>query len=360
MVPGSIPRMMRSKSFTCCSVVNVNYWVIAIPSQGYLQNKAIPLKPAQLYHPKVLNTVKVLLLLLTFGFIFYKLFYAYHLETLIRDFTFSWSPMKSVMLASATLLMCMNWMLEAGKWQLLINKKEPVDYRMALRAVLSGVALSIITPNQVGDFAGRVLHLKQLDKIKGALVTVIGHTAQVIMTIAFGLFGFTWLLHAQGHLSTELAALIYVASSVLIITALILFTHIHLIGRIAVFPKLVPYLQVFSGYTRGELGIVLLYALLRYLIFIFQYLLLLRVFGVVLTPVQSLCCIIGTLFAQSFVPSFILVEIGMRGASALFFFSLYSSHVTGILLSAYSLWIINLMLPALLGLWFILKMRFGK
>jgi hypothetical protein len=117
---------------------------------------------------------------------------------------------------------------------------------------------------------------------------------------------------------------------------------------------------VFSFYTRNELLQVLILSFLRYLIFIVQYVLLLHFFGIELSITQSVYCIITTLCAQSFIPSFLLVEIGMRGASALFFFTLFTNNVGGVLLSAYSLWIINLMLPALFGLWVILKLRFTK
>jgi hypothetical protein len=39
------------------------------------------------------------------------------------------------------------------------------------------------------------------------------------------------------------------------------------------------------------------------------------------------------------------------------FFSLYSLNQEGILLAAYSLWIINMLFPAILGMYFIYKVR---
>lgn len=251
-------------------------------------------------------------------------------------------------------------MLEATKWRLLINKNEAISFINSLKAVVSGIALSIITPNQIGDFAGRVLHLKKFDKLKGSLVTVIGHTAQVIMTLAFGLFAFIWFFHSQHKISEEFASTLNIISFILIVLSIIAFLNIHVISKITKHSKLTPYLNVFSFYTRNELLQVLILSFLRYLIFIVQYVLLLHFFGIQLSITQSVCCIITTLCAQSFIPSFLLVEIGMRGASALFFFTLFTDNAAGVLLSAYSLWIINLMLPALFGLWVILKLRFAK
>ena len=318
------------------------------------------MKLEQLYHPKVLNTAKFLLLLVTFVFIFYKLFYAYHLEQLVENYHFEASGTKLFSLAFAICFMFFNWLLEAAKWKLLINKNEEISFLDSVKAVVSGIALSIITPNQIGDFAGRIIHLKKFNKIKGSLVTVIGHTAQVIMTLAFGLFAFIYMLHSQGKLTDTISLWLYVLSMISIIIAVIGFINIRFVSKISISKKIAPYLDVFSFYTKTELVKVLMYSFLRYSIFIVQYVLLLHFFGVEISLLSSVCCIIATLCAQSFVPSFLLIEIGMRGVSALFFFSMFTNNSAGVLLSAYSLWIINLMLPAFYGLVVIVNHKFKK
>ncbi len=318
------------------------------------------MKLEQLYHPKVLNTAKFFLLLVTFVFIFYKLFYAYHLEQLIENYHFEINDSKLTALIFAVVLMFCNWLLEAGKWRLLINKNEKISFMHSVKAVVSGIALSIITPNQIGDFAGRIIHLKKFDKIKGSLVTVIGHTAQVIMTLAFGLFAFIFILHAQHKISDQVSLVTTLVSILSIVIAIYAFLNIHLISRISFSKKIKPYLEVFSFYTKNELLKVLIFSFLRYSVFIIQYVLLLHFFGVEISLITTVCCIIATLCAQSFVPSFLLIEIGMRGASALFFFTIFTNNSAGVLLSAYSLWIINLMLPAFYGLIVIVNHKFKK
>jgi hypothetical protein len=304
--------------------------------------------------------MKIVLLVSVFGFIFYKLLYAYHLDELIDRFAFQWDATKVLLLVATCILMLINWMLEASKWRLLITKNESLSFWSSLKAVLSGVALSIITPNQIGDFAGRVLHLKKFDKIKGSLVTVIGHTAQVIMTIAFGGYGFIWFFHAQGKVHTDLVCWLNSIFFLLIISSIIGFLNLHIISKITQSLKFKPYLDVFGLYNRNELLQVLVFSFLRYIVFVVQYVLLLNFYNVEITLEQSISCIVAMLLAQSVVPSFLLVEIGMRGASALFFFTFYTQNVTGVLLSVYSLWIINLMFPALIGIMAIVNLRFKK
>jgi len=50
----------------------------------------------------------------------------------------------------------------------------------------------------------------------------------------------------------------------------------------------------------------------------------------------------------------------MRGASALFFFTIFTPQTPNILLSAYTLWIINLMIPSFYGLYSIILLRIKK
>jgi len=50
------------------------------------------------------------------------------------------------------ILAFLNWGLEAKKWQVLIKNLEPLNYFVALKGVLSGVTLSLNTPNRMGEY----------------------------------------------------------------------------------------------------------------------------------------------------------------------------------------------------------------
>lgn len=310
--------------------------------------------------------VKALLALLTIGFIIYKLFGAYKIDEKFSSFTFTFSLANTFILTAVILLMAVNWGFETAKWQLLVNRYEKLSYLHSLKAIFSGVTLSIITPNQIGDFAGRVIHLQTLNKIKGSLVTVIGHTAQVIITGIFGMYAllaFAAQIDYNIYLKWKVIAAIIFVIHVIVIW---LFIHISLLYKYlnlnVRFKKYEQYIQVFNAYSKSQLAKLLLYSCIRYIAFLSQYVLLLYFFGVNIGLLNSIIGVISVFCIQSIVPSFILLDIGLRGASALFIFGELSGYDKGIelgvLLSAYSLWIINMMLPALLGLYFILKQRF--
>ncbi len=330
-------------------------------------------------YQKLIKAAKFAVLLVTSLFIIYKLVYRYKINKLFQQFSAGEQLNSYLFLIAALILVLLNWGLESVKWQKLINKYEPLTFSASYKAVLSGVCLSIITPNQIGDFAGRVIHLQILNKIKGSLVTVIGHTAQVLITCFFGLFAL-WnlviIIQNKGVQFTEninwSIDLIETASPfytyfipVLFILLMVLSTWIYLnmqtvyvyFKKFAWIVKLEKYVQVFEAYSPRELFVVLGISFVRYLVFLLQYYLLLVFFNVEIPPLYAVCCIIATFCVQSIVPSFFLLEIGLRGASALWFFGMFSNQTPGILMAAYSLWIINMMLPALLGMWFIYKVK---
>ncbi len=310
--------------------------------------------------------VKALLAFFTIGFIIYKLFGAYKIDEKFSSFTFTFSFSNSIILLAVILLMGLNWGFETAKWHLLVNRYEKLSYANSLKAIFSGVTLSIITPNQIGDFAGRIIHLQTLNKIKGSLITVIGHTAQVIITGVFGMYAllaFGAQLDYNIYLKWKIIALVMFIIQVIVIW---LYIHIHLLYKYlnlnTWFKKYQHYIQVFNAYNKTQLAKLLLFSCIRYIAFLSQYVLLLYFFGVNIGLVNSIIGVISIFCIQSIVPSFILLDIGLRGASALFIFGELSNYDKGIelgvLLSAYSLWIINMMFPALLGLYFILKQRF--
>lgn len=315
------------------------------------------MKAEQAYFKKITLILKIILLPITFGFIFYKLIYAYHLGDLLSQITFVWDKTTLLIICCNILLMGVNYAIETAKWHLLTKENEGASYWQSFKGVLAGVALNIITPNQLGDFVGRVMFLKNFDRVRGTLITVISHTSQVILTAVFGLFALIWIAPKQHLLAQDVAnVLVYVLLGLTLMT-IVGYINIRIFAKLKIAQRFREYLDVFEKYTQRELGLLMMYSLIRYVVFVIQYLLFLSLFKVDVSITEALACMMAAMLTQSFLPSFILVEIGIRGASALWFFSLFTNQVTQVLLSAYSVWMVNLMLPGLLGLFFILKWR---
>ena len=119
-------------------------------------------------------------------------------------------------------------------------------------------------------------------------------------------------------------------------------------------------LHVFSLYSNLELLKVLSLSLLRYLIFSIQFYLLFLVYGCDFGFFPALLMISMTFFVMSIVPTFTIAELGVRGAVSAFFFGKLTIDVLPVLNATFSLWLINLALPALIGAFFIFHFRLER
>lgn len=120
------------------------------------------------------------------------------------------------------------------------------------------------------------------------------------------------------------------------------------------------YLEVLYSYTRKELFTVFCLSLFRYFIFSIQYYFILKCFQIDLSILLSFHLIALTFLVSSIIPSFAFSEMLVRGASAMYFFSLYVPDTSLVLASSLMVWLINLALPAIVGAFFIGKLKFFK
>ena len=70
-----------------------------------------------------------------------------------------------------------------------MRKLERISIYTALKGVLAGISVSMIMPNRIGDYLGRVFILKKADRFQAVLATILGSLAQLLTTIIIGLIG---------------------------------------------------------------------------------------------------------------------------------------------------------------------------
>jgi hypothetical protein len=61
--------------------------------------------------------------------------------------------------------------------------------------------------------------------------------------------------------------------------------------------------------------------------------------------------------ALAIIPTIALAELGVRGKLSIFLFGMFSTNTLGIVLTASTIWLINLVVPALAGSLFILGIK---
>ena len=67
-----------------------------------------------------------------------------------------------------------------------------------------------------------------------------------------------------------------------------------------------------------------------------------------------------TYFVMTAIPTIAITELGVRGSVAVYFIGLLTANVSNIFMASSMLWLINLAVPALIGVVFIFQLRFFR
>lgn len=317
---------------------------------------------------KISVLIKLLVVGLAFWFLYQKVFANESYLDIKEQFLYILNKDSYFNLIVVVLLMLFNWSIDALKWQFLIVKLEKVSFWLSLKAVFLGITVSMFTPNRIGEFGGRVLCLSYANRIKAILVTIFGNLTQLVATIIFGLLALTYFTQSYTlPVFTEVFenSILIFGMSVLIIC--LLFYVLLNISKLSVilskwkfFKKYEDYWSVFSEYSKSEILIVLLASMSRYLVYSFQFYLLIKFVNIDVTFLQSLTMSALTFLSMSVIPTIALTEIGVRGSVAIYFFGFLSENVIGIITAAFTLWIINLVIPAIIGTFFVYQLKFFR
>ncbi len=264
-----------------------------------------------------------------------------------------------VLLLMVILMMLVNWGIEARKWQILVRPLEEVPFRRAFGAILTGVSVSVSTPNRIGEYGGRMLYLSNASKLKSIAATIVGSFSQIIATLLFGLAGSIFYIYrfdveglpavAPGFREKlTLALLIGVCVTVLFLYFRLRWV-VSLVDRVKWLRKVKVFIMVIVRYSPSELRTLLYLSAIRYIVFTAQYLILLYALGVAFVWWEGFFMISVIYLVMAAIPTVAIAEIGLRGSVSLHFLGLLSANAAGILAATVAIWLINLVLPAAIG-----------
>ena len=281
-----------------------------------------------------------------------------NLQDALHKLRLSVTGAQSWKIYAALLLVPINWGLEARKWQVLVKPVEAISFLNAFKAILAGLAFSMITPNRIGEYGGRVLYVHEGHRWKAFSLTIIGSLSQLIVTLSIGLSGLLFLLTnpltASGIANYHIWISVMLYGTLLVTAFLVLlyFRLGQIIKWVEKIPKARPFLQHITVIEDLPVTILLRtisLSFLRYIIFVFQYILLLQLFNVEATILHSFWLISVLYLILAITPTIALAEAGIRGQVSLLLFTLVSANKFGIVGAATAIWFINLVIPALAG-----------
>ncbi len=323
--------------------------------------------------------LRLTIVVLTFVFLYDQIFYRKDFQSIVDYFPqVSSGKYFYLLMVLVAMLLPFNLFLEIVKWKLLMSKLENVSFWNATKAVLTGISVSMFLPNRVGDYLGRVFVLKKADRLQAVLATVLGSMAQLLTTVLFGFAAALFFFPLYADMSASLNIWFYAGLIVLVLILASTFVFAYLnfaafseiLKRVSgrAYNKISKYAQVFSWYSPAFLLKILGISIFRYLVFSFQFWLLLWAFQAPISYSTAMMLIGLIYLLMAVIPTIALTEIGVRGSVSLFVFALYfkpegiwtENLGLGVASASTMLWVFNLAFPALLGTIFVYSLRFFR
>jgi hypothetical protein len=275
------------------------------------------------------------------------------------------------MLLLVVLLMPVNWAIETFKWYVLVNRFQKLSFLKCYEAILSGVSLAMNTPNRIGEYGGRVLYLEPSFRMRGVALTILCSVSQLFVTLVLGFISlviFKPHLEAAHFAGTGLSEvlvniLFWGVLLMSILTGLFYFRMQWLVKLL----KWIPYIkEKFSfafvlEHLKGKLMLQISgLSFLRFIVFAVQYVLLWQALQAEIGWWQGFWSITLVFLIMAIVPSFAIADVGIRGKVALGIAGLFSTNSVAIFAGTAGIWLLNLVLPALIGSLFLLTIKIFK
>jgi hypothetical protein len=265
------------------------------------------------------------------------------------------------------LLVPVNLTMETLKWRQLIRSFSHLGFWKIFQAILAGTTIAMFTPNRIGEYGGRVLFIEKGKGWEAVIATIVGSLSQMLVLLSVGLLG---TLYFSSKFFEPEPYIIPVSLSLGISFIVFLFFTYFNIDLVVPLAKRVPHIHKFRKWLRHlvvlrhyhsrDLRRTLLYSFLRYLVYSIQYYLLLQFYGVPVSWVMGMAGIATIYFVQASVPLPPVMALFARGEIALYVWGFFTQDKVDILAATFSLFVINIAVPALLGLLCIVQLNILK
>jgi hypothetical protein len=303
-------------------------------------------------HTFLLRDLGVLFFVLSYSFLAYKLYTFNQYDVLAEQ----WRQMplsQFYWLTGVLILLPLNWYLETLKWKLLVSKIQDISMLVSFKSVLTGVSTGFFTPNRVGELVGRVLFLEVKNRKPGMTLCVLSSFTQNIIMVSWGIpASILFFTRKTVTLDFDISSILLIFVASLSVMGLIYLAWPFLnkqISKSRYYPQISAFTFFLSTYTWSDILPIMLVSLLRYLVFCTQMFLMLRFFGVEIIPWHAMIAIPASYLFVTFTPSVAFSEAAVRSSYAVLFIGAFSGQVVGIALAGVCIWVVNLVIPMLVG-----------
>lgn len=289
-------------------------------------------------------TIKILVVVAAFYFIYAQL---------RKSAVFNWEQLQVLQNTNTSILLLIfivylsfqNRFLEILKWQNLVYSFQNITVSEATKQVLAALTLGMVTPNGIGEYAGKALYFDKTQTKNIIFLNVICNGVQLILSVAFGLVGLLYLGYTKWVLAVSaIVCIVIVTAFLLKKTTIKGYSLSTFVDKINDIPKAIHQRNIFFG-------------LLRYLTFSHQYYFLFLIFGVQFPYFTMMAAIAAVYFVSSSLPAFQFLDFAVKGSVAVFFMGKIGVNDWIVVLVAAIFWFLNVVLPVCVGIFYVLNYK---
>jgi hypothetical protein len=292
-----------------------------------------------------------------------------------QDLQLRWQQIKgsfhNSMFWFVIVLMFVNWGIEARKWQILIKHLQQFSFIKALKSVFAGCSVTMLTPNRVGEYGGRILYVDEGNRIKAISLTIVGSISQLLVTMVVGSIGLIYFKYfSQDNVNVLKVIPVYWGNGLIFltlgVTVVILMFYlrigwlVRILEKIQPFQKIIQHISVLDEFRDRQLLQILSLSFARYLVFVLQYILLLRVMNIEMSGILSFWLMSVFYLIMAIAPTFGFIELPVRAKASWELLKMYTGNQLGVGAAALGIWLINLVIPAIAGSLLILSIKILK
>lgn len=310
-----------------------------------------------------LIVLKLLVLLFSVFYIYENLSNPHHISLFANKselIALLIKPQSVVLLLIVFVLSFINISIEAIKWKFITSKLIVISIRDSIIGVYLGFCLGFITPHGIGDYFARITSLDNNNRAKLAISLFLSRISLLLVTIILATIGIYYMLENTKLGHHYLFA--YIIGCIILLVGYFALPIVFVsFFKIRFFKKYLYFIDLIIEYTKMDLIYILALSFFRYLVFSVQFVILFYLFGIKL-PVLVLFA--GTTYIfllKSVLPTFnFLGDLSIREFAALSFFTLFQILPDKVVLASLILWIINIVIPSIIGFSFLNRIKFLK
>jgi len=298
--------------------------------------------------------VKLLIGLISFYIIYARLNSIPHLK---EQFS-GWlnEPSLYLILIGTLILMPVNWGIESYKWKMITSTIERISYGTAVKSVLSGICVGNIAPGRAMEFLAKIFFFKTENRPVITVLHFINGMFQMLITVTAGMIAIAYKLNR--HTSSSTIVYLVLGGGIVMILFFCL-----AIGNVAFIQKKLKFIKWFKRIddsqivqlSRPMILYLVVLSIVRYAVFTTQFYLIYRIMSPQTVMLQSFASIAAYFMFTSLIPMVSVIEPAIRAAIALFVFNNPTDITVNVVLASTWVWIINVVIPSLIGYIIILK-----